>query len=425
MKTTNASSGGGEHLPLRLLALVWLPFACGYFMSYFFRVINAMIAPELAREMSLGPAELGLLTGAYLIVFGVFQFPLGLLLDRYGARKVNAALLFIGAFGAWLFAQSESLAALTFARGLIGLGVSAGLMASMKAFVGWFPLSRLATLNGALISTGGLGALASTKPVEVLLGITDWRGVFVIVAGITAAVALMILLVVPEKRSEAKPETVAELMQGVRQVFSDGLFWRGSLLFMAMQGGFLSMQGLWVSPWLRDIAGMDRSGVSTALAVLAVGFILGSSAIGVLADRLARRGVGMMVVMKASLGVAILMFALITAGWGEAAFPVLFVYAFCSTGGVLVYAILTRHFPGHLSGRVNTAVNMLAFLGGFVVQWGMGVVIGLWPAEVGHYAPEGYRAAFGLMLVVQLAVFLWVLAYRQPKAPSPGADASL
>lgn len=415
MTSTPSESGTADRLPLRLLALVWLPFACGYFMSYFFRVINAMIAPDLAREVGLGPADLGLLTSAYLVVFGLFQFPLGLLLDRYGARRVNAALLFIAAFGAWLFAQSDSLAGLVLARGLIGLGVSAGLMASMKAFVGWFPLGRLATLNGALMAVGGLGALAASTPVEALLGITDWRGVFVLVAGITAAVALMILLVVPEKPAAGERETVAELMQGVRRIFSDALFWRCSLLFMAVQGCFLSMQGLWVASWLRDIAGFDRAQVSAALAVLAAGFILGSASIGMLADRLVKRGFDMLAVMKVSLGVTIAMFALVTAGWSAGAGPVLFVYSFCAPGGVVVFAILSKRFPGHLSGRLSTAVNMLVFLGGFIVQWGMGAVIGLWPAEVGHYAPEGYRAAFGLMLAIQLAVFLWVLAYRQPQ----------
>ncbi len=402
-----------EKLPLRLLALVWLPFACGYFLSYFFRVINAMIAPELAREVGLGPADLGLLTSAYLVVFALFQFPLGLLLDRHGARRVNAALLLIAAVGAWLFAHSDSLAGLAFARGLIGLGVSAGLMASMKAFVGWFPLGRLATLNGALLAAGGLGALAATRPVEALLGISDWRGVFVLVAGTTAIVALLILLVVPEKRVAGRQETVAELMQGVRQIFSDALFWRASLLFTAVQGCFLSMQGLWTAAWLRDIAGFNREQVSATLAALAVGFILGSASIGALADRLVKRGFNMLVVMRTSLGIAITMFALVTAGWATGAAAVLFVYCFSAPGGMVVFAILSRHFPGRLSGRVNTAVNMLVFFGGFIVQWGMGVVIGLWPAEAGHYAPQGYRAALGSMLAVQAAAFAWALTWRE------------
>lgn len=398
-----------DPLPWRLLLIVWLPFACGYFMSYFFRVVNAMIAPELARDVGLGPAELGLLTSAYLVVFGVFQLPLGLLLDRFGARRMNALLLFVAALGAWLFARADSLAGLALARGLIGLGVSAGLMAAMKAFVDWFPMSRLATLNGALVAMGGVGALAATRPVEIMLGISDWRGVFMIVSGITAVVALAVFLVVPEKRVSRTPENVSQLIDGVRQVFADGLFWRGSLLFMVVQGTFLSMQGLWIAPWLRDAAGFTRAQVGTALAAFAVAFILGSLSSGAISDRLSRRGFGAFTVMKVYMGLSILLFASIALGWAAAApLPVVFAYVFCAPGGVIVYALLSRHFPGELAGRVNTAINMLAFLGGFVAQWAIGAILALWPVNGGQYAQEGYRAAFLVMLAFQTAVFAWV-----------------
>ena len=155
---------------------------------------------------------------------------------------------------------------------------------------------------------------------------------------------------------------------------------------------------------------------------MATGFILGSVLIGMLADRLSRRGVSMLAVMKASMGVTLAMFALMTAGQVDWVLPVLFVYAFCAPGGVVVYAILSRHFPGHLSGRVNTAVNMLAFLGGFTVQWGMGVIIGIWPAEAGHYSPSGYLAAFGMMLALQFAVFVWVLPLREEGVAPPAPE---
>lgn len=401
---------GADALPLRLLALVWLPFACGYFLSYFYRVVNAMLAPDLARDIGLGPADLGLLTSAYLIAFGLFQFPLGLLLDRYGARRMNALLLMLAALGAWLFSRADGLAGLAFARALIGLGVSAGLMASMKAFVDWFPMTRLATLNGALIAMGGVGALAASKPVELLLGVTDWRGVFSLVAGITAVVAALLWVVVPERARATRPESVAELLAGARRVFSDGMFWRGSLLFMVVQGSFLSMQGLWIAPWLRDAAGFDRAAVSNALALFAVAFILGSLSSGAISDRLGRRGYGAYPVVLVYMGLAMLAFAAVATGWAaQAPRLTVFLYVFFAPGSVLVYSLLSRHFPGELAGRVNTGVNMLAFLGGFAIQWGMGIIVGLWPAEAGRYAPEGYRAAFLVALVLQGVGLAWAL----------------
>src|SRR5881227_547613 len=131
-------------LPMKPLVVVFCPFAGGYFLSFFFRNVNAVISRDLAREFALTPADLGFLTSMYLLAFAAFQLPLGVLLDRYGPRRVVAALLLSAAAGALVFALARDLATLSLGRALIGLGVSAGLMGAIKAFSLWFPLSRLA-----------------------------------------------------------------------------------------------------------------------------------------------------------------------------------------------------------------------------------------------------------------------------------------
>src|SRR4051812_36176382 len=156
--------GMARSLPVNPLVVVFAPFAGGYFLSFFFRNVNAIISRDLAREFSLTPADLGFLTSMYLLAFAAFQLPLGVLLDRYGPRRVVAALLCSAATGALVFGLARDMATLSIGRALIGLGVSAGLMGAIKAFTLWFPLSRLASLNGVYLGVGGLGALAATAP---------------------------------------------------------------------------------------------------------------------------------------------------------------------------------------------------------------------------------------------------------------------
>lgn len=143
--------------PLRpaLLLRIFVPFALGYFLSYLFRVVNAVIAPELSAELGLGASDLGLLTSAYFLAFAAFQLPLGILLDRYGPRRTEAVLLLFAAAGALIFARAEETAGLIAGRALIGFGVSACLMAAFKAFVQWFPAERLAAVNGLQLAEGG------------------------------------------------------------------------------------------------------------------------------------------------------------------------------------------------------------------------------------------------------------------------------
>jgi MFS family permease len=167
---------------------VFIPFALGYFLSYLYRTVNAIIAPDLVRDIGLDPASLGLLTSAYLLAFGLFQLPLGLLLDRFGPRRVEATLLLIAAAAALIFSQATSLTGLVVGRALIGLGVSACLMAAFKSFALWFPPERLPLANAIQMISGGLGAMAATTPVEAALKLTDWRGLFLFFALLTLTV---------------------------------------------------------------------------------------------------------------------------------------------------------------------------------------------------------------------------------------------
>src|SRR3954468_13073940 len=149
--------GMARSLPVNPLVVVFAPFAGGYFLSFFFRNVTAVISKDLAGEFSLTPADLGFLTSMYLLTFAAFQLPLGVLLDRYGPRRVVAVLMCSAAAGALVFALAKDLTTLSIGRALIGLGVSAGLMVAIKAFSLWFP-ARLATMNGIYLAVGGLGS---------------------------------------------------------------------------------------------------------------------------------------------------------------------------------------------------------------------------------------------------------------------------
>ena len=92
---------------------ILVPFALGYCLSYLFRAVNAVLAPDLTSELNLNAEDLGLLTATYFATFAAFQLPLGVLLDRYGPRKIEAVLLIFAAVGAYLFSQGESITALT------------------------------------------------------------------------------------------------------------------------------------------------------------------------------------------------------------------------------------------------------------------------------------------------------------------------
>ncbi|HEX9435425.1 MAG TPA: MFS transporter [Burkholderiales bacterium] len=403
----------GASLPV---LTVFCPFAVGYFLSFFFRNVNAVISKDLAVEFSLTSADLGFLTSMYLLAFAAFQLPLGVLLDRYGPRRVVAALLCSAAAGALVFALARDLATLSIGRAFIGLGVSAGLMGAIKAFSLWFPLSRLATMNGLYLAMGGLGSLAATAPAEAVVESLGWRGMFLILSALSLAAAALVFLVVPEKALPGQGQTLRAQIAGFRQIFASITFWRIALPLIFGQGIFVALQGLWLGPWLYDVAGQSRPEVANHLLVTALGYIGGSMFFGAAADRLAQAGVSRMLVYKLGLSCSLAMLALIAAGVKSGLGAILAVYSFTGISAALAYALLTPLFPPQMTGRVNTASNVVMFSLSFVFQWGVGAALRLFPIVDGRYSPAGYTAAFTVLALLQLGALAWLLPMRsQPR----------
>ena len=387
---------------------VFIPFAMGYFLSYLFRVVNAVIAPNLAADIGVDPSQLGLLTSAYFISFASFQLPLGVLLDRFDPRKIEAFLLMFAAAGAVVFARAESLEGLVIGRALIGFGVSACLMAAFKGFILWFPSDKWPRINGFQMAAGGLGALTATAPVEAALQITDWRGLFILLAVLCMVVAAAVFLIVPKKKIQATGTSLGEQLAGVREVFSSLTFWRVAPLATLSQAAFLSVQGLWAGPWLRDVAGFNRVEVANTLMWTAVAMVVGFSCLGALAERLGRFGLKTektSVIGMAAFNVIQLMLIFELVQW---TLPLWILYGFLGTTGIISYAGLSQSFPVHLSGRVNTGINLLVFVTAFAAQWLIGGIIEQWPVTAGgHYDPRGYQAGFTLMSALQLLCLIW------------------
>lgn len=401
-----------------LLALrIVLPFAFGYFLSYLYRAVNAVIAPDLTNDLGLDASALGLLTAAYFLTFAAFQLPLGILLDRYGPRRVEAALLIFAAIGAALFAWAPNEGTLIFARALIGFGVSACLMAAFKAYVMWFPMERLALINGIHLTAGGLGALMATAPVEAALTYTDWRGVFWILACVTAIATAVLFWVVPERDAGDRHATMSDAIGGVIEVFKSPIFWRVAPWTVASQATFLSVQTLWVGPWLTDVAGLDRHQAAFSLFWIAASMTIGFFSWGLLTERLHRWfDVRPMTVAAVGMGLflstQLLIVSELAVTWNASLPGILLVtwlvFGFSGTAGVLPYAALSQAFPKKLAGRVNTGINLIVFIFAFIGQWMAGAIIDLWPlTDTGSYAPEGFQTAFGVFFALQVLGIVW------------------
>ena len=377
--------------------------------------MNIVIAKPLATDLALSAADLGFLTSVYFIVFAAFQTPLGVLLDHYGPRRVQAFLLLFAAAGGALFAASTDFVLLSLARGLIGLGVSGCLMAAIKANVLWFPNQRLPLVNGLTATFGTLGALSGTVPVELLYDAYGWRAIFGILAAVTVAVSVLIYFMVPENNDPAGGETGGQtsLRNQVRDlgtIYSNPFFWRVGVVGFVHNSVFLSYQALWMGPWLRDVAGQSFSAVAETLLWFNIGMFIGVLFLGTLADRLQKFGIKPVAVMGGGIGLSLVIQCLFAFEQVAIATPLCFAFGFLGSAPLLVFSVFGQTFPARLAGRANTAQNMLSFIGAFAAQWGIGAIINIWPElSGGLYDPAGHRAALITVIGIETAAFIYFL----------------
>jgi MFS family permease len=395
--------------PARIIFSALLPFAAGYFMSYLLRAVNAVVAPDLVRDLSLSPAQLGLLTAAYLGAFALFQLPLGVLLDRYGPRKVQAGLLTVAALGSVGFALAPSFISLFAARAVIGLGFSAGLMASYKSSATWVPLERRSLSNTAIMAVGALGVVVATEPTQYLVGQMGWRNAFLVFAGFIMLSVVFILAAAPRKDTVGAPAPLAAQFAQMTAILKTPLFWRVAPLLGLTSGVQIGIQTLWAGPWLRDVMGYTRDEVGRHLLFMAVAFMVGILSVGVIADRLGRRGIGPMQVM---LGFNVIYFiaqAIIVLRIDGLMFPAWLAVAAFGQVAILAFPWFASRIGKELAGRSNATVNFAMFIAAFSSQYLVGFIIGLFPATKTGYSPQGYSWAIGIFLAAQLLAFFWYL----------------
>ncbi|HMN81496.1 MAG TPA: MFS transporter [Burkholderiaceae bacterium] len=414
--------GAGGRLRRAAGIKVFACFALAYFMSFALRSIGAVIAPELTRDFGLTNSELGALSSAYFLAFAAIQLPLGVWLDRYGARRTHGLLLLLAAVGCAVFALAAQAGTLWIGRALSGMGVAGALMSALKGYRFWFPVHRQQQLAAFMLMAGSCGALATTVPARLAMPAVGWRGLFWIAAALFVLASLLILWLLPrdEERSAAGGQIDgAPLWGGYAEVFRSAYFWRFALVSMLSHAGFVSLQTLWAGPWLMQVDGLSAEAAAQVLLVFNVALMGGFMVVGALAPTIARRGWPM--TTFTATGTALLLTAeLAIALWpgGAGAWVLWPLLALVSTFFSMVQPHVSLSFPPALTGRAYTAYNLLLFVAMFGWQWLFGVGVDLWTAA-GRAGADGFRATMFSAIGVQVTGLAVFLSWRAKPAPSP------
>ena len=372
MKTDSNNAARGRAWAIFAICLL------GFNLSMFYRVSITVISPELSRDLDLTASQLGDLSAAFFYGFAFCQIPLGMALDRLGARWVMPGVGLVGVIGAVLFATSANPGMAVAARAMIGVGMSCNLMGAFYLFAAWFPPSRFATIAGLYMSLGVVGQLIATTPLVFMSQALGWRGAFWVVS-VVALVQVIAQVVILRERPpgvEASPMMRENPLKGLGRVLRMPAYWIISMGQLFRYGCTMTLLGLWGGPYLIYALGLNQVQAGNALLCAALGTILGLPVFGRLSDSLL--GTRKWVVLPALFFLMVLFLLLGFLPHGMpywAVYGLLFVIGLASSPGQLMFAHIRELVPAHLSARAMTATNLFLMMGPALVMQVSGLLV--------------------------------------------------
>lgn len=261
---------------------------------------------------------------------------------------------------------------------------------------------------------------------RLALDYTDWRGLFVVLAGLVACCGLLVALLYPRSEDPAQVQGNARgpLGQALRHVFRSPVFRTTASLVLIPHAVFFGIQGLWIGRWLTDVARFPDHAVAYLLYMGMASVIFGAIAVGMITEWAGRRGIAPLDVAAAGIAIFLVVQVAIVANYKPSyqMLSVLFTLVGTITG--IEYAIIAQSMPRELTGRAATCLNLLIFIGAFVVQAGFGVLVGLWtPNAAGHAPAVAYQVAFAVLVLVQLPGLVTFVLRRRREAAEAAVGA--
>ena len=387
--------------------IIFCVFAFAFFISTLLRAITATLTPVLTNEFDLSAGNLGLLAGGYFIGFSLMQIPAGLLLDKYGPKKVIPYLLLIALVGTISFAFAKNFTGLFISRIFIGVGVSACLMGPLTGYRVWFEEKYQQRANSWMLMVLSIGFLASTLPVQILLPLIGWRSIFFLIGALILISIILLSVFIPswEIKSPVESKNISE---GLLDVWKDKFFISLIPLAFFSYGGVQAIETLWAGPWMLNVAGYSPLESATGLFWINITMLFAFLIWGYLLPKFSEYGLDSIKIIKYGLPLNYLILFLIILLGQKAGAAMFTLYILSSIVLTLTHPAIALSFPQHLAGKSLTSFNVFIHSGTFFVQWGIGLIID-YCKNIGFDTISSYRISFFVFLVICILSYLFFI----------------
>jgi MFS family permease len=412
---TQGTTGGGRG---SLRAVLAFSLGCTFFAYAFVqRVAPSVMVDELMRDFAVGGAVLGNLSAFYFYAYAGIQIPVGIMMDRFGPRRLLTFTLLLCVVGSALFAYSDSLASASVARAIIGGSVAFGFVGTMTIAAQQFSPQRFALCVGILQGIGMVGAVLGQAPYRVLLDVTGWREALLWTGGVAAVLALAIWITVRDGERHTGGGT--RLLDGIRFALKNRQTWLNSVVGLSLTAPMLAFAGLWAVPYLTTIYEIPKREAGALASMLFIGWGVASPFIGGLSDRIGQRKPLIIA------GVLMSMTGLAIVGLVPGLpVPLLYVIFFVTGAGgctmILTFALCRETTPLWARGAALGVVNGAVTGSGALFQPMLGWILdthwqGVEVAGARIYTGDGYQAAILALVATNVVGLVAALCLRETR----------
>ena len=400
----------------RLLPLLgWLTGAMFFFYAWVLRVAPSVMVEELMRDFAVGAAVLGNLSAAYFYGYAGMQIPVGLLLDRFGPRRLMTGAALVCAGGCVLFATGESLTAAIAGRFLIGASAAFSLVGAMAVAGQWFPADRFAVFSGLAMAAGMVGGVFGQAPLRIAVEASDWRTASLLLAVGGVVLALAAFATVRDRWHGSGGMLAA--LSGLRTVLGHRQTWLISLGGLGTSAPLLGFAGLWGVPFLVTAYHLPRTTAATVTSAVFVGWAIGAPLYGWLSDYIGRRCIPArlgLVLQTGALAAVVYVPGLSLAGLALLSGLI----GFFGSAQIVTFALARENHSSGLSGTAIGFCNAMVTGAGALFQPLVGFLLDLaWNGETAHgarvYDTGAYQLAFLSLIACCVGGFLCLLAVRE------------
>ena len=400
---------------------IWAFAAFFYFYEYLLRVSPSTMVPELMQAFNLNAAQIGVLGSSFFFAYAPMQIPVGVLMDRFGARKLlTYASIGCGA-GSLIFGLAKILPLAYLSRILIGTGASFAFVAMVYVCSHWFEANKRALLVGLANSIAMLGGLAGEGPLSSAVDKFGWRLSMIFLGFVGFGGALLIFFTLRAKSNSNEnlekhlknQKDSPKLFEGIRIMASSGQSWLNSIIALLAYMPTSALTGLWGIAFIQTSHGVSKVTAGYAVSMLFIGWMIGGPVMGAISDRFGRKSIINISILLAFITLApVIFWTKLPIEWIYALFLIL---GFLSGGQLLNFTYATEINPPHVKGAAVACTNFIVAVGSAAIFPVIGGLLDLktkahlGPNQSRVYSASDYQFALSSLLVCLAAA--WVLSF--------------